>query len=155
MTEKEKQAKLQYLLNSLSMTKEQKDIVVDLVNNSGGGGGDKDVITLELFENYEDLIVEVNVLLNNVKEFTETAPFGNQYDKSFVDSEKLANYLIDAHNKNSIIILKRVRVDDNDEIIKIINGGSCMIELDLVSITYYYDIQGSTESLCIAKPYEE
>ena len=37
MTNKEKQAKLQYLLNSLSMTKEQKDIVVDLVNNSDSG----------------------------------------------------------------------------------------------------------------------
>lgn len=33
MTNKERQAKLQYLLNSLSMTKEQKDIVVDLVND--------------------------------------------------------------------------------------------------------------------------
>ena len=40
MTNKERQAKLQYLLNSLSMTKEQKDIVVDLVNSSGNGGGD-------------------------------------------------------------------------------------------------------------------
>ena len=39
MTEKEKQAKLQYLLNSLSMTKEQKDIVIELVNSSGNGGG--------------------------------------------------------------------------------------------------------------------
>ena len=52
MTEKEKQAKLQYLLNSLSMTKEQKDIVVDLVNSSGSGSGgqseEKIVLTVDV-----------------------------------------------------------------------------------------------------------
>ena len=57
MTNKERQAKLQYLLNSLSMTKEQKDIVVDLVNNSGRGAPAKDVITIKMNEEGNNIVV--------------------------------------------------------------------------------------------------
>lgn len=149
MTEKEKQAKLQYLLNSLSMTKEQKDIVVDLVNNSGGGG-DKDVITLELFGNQEDLVVGVNVLLNNVKEFTETAPCGVQYDLTIIYSERLYNYLIDVYNKNSIIILKFIQVDDGVTTILIVNGATRIITSYGV-IEYCYTCNNTTQRLHIVK----
>ena len=149
MTEKEKQAKLQYLLNSLSMTKEQKDIVIDLVNSSGCGAPANDVVILELIAK-GDNVFEANVLFNGVKEFTEIPEINFNYENTYVTSEVLYNYLLAAHNKNNIIQIKFITIDDIKEI-EIVNNPVCTIFQTYDYISYYYPVQKQINELTILK----
>lgn len=111
MTEKERQAKLQYLLNSLSMTKEQKDIVVDLVNNSGSGAPVKDVITIKM--GFED--GSLAIFHNDV----EIASFSGK--PSFDDVSNIITYM-----SNELYNLFNDKFD-NDFIVSSDNNGDQVI----------------------------
>ena len=93
MTEKEKQAKLQYLLNSLSMTKEQKDIVIDLVNSSGNGGGSG--------QSAEKVAITVD--MKNQKAIFQ----GVEYDCKFDTEELNLGVILNINN----VVLNKVLLD--------------------------------------------
>ena len=98
MTNKERQAKLQYLLNSLSMTKEQKDIVVELVNNSGsgegsGGGGNNEIHVMTLY------LTNNKVIFDNV-EYDVVIVLGSIID---IKNKELYKVMLDHSESNSSI----------------------------------------------------
>lgn len=119
MTEKERQAKLQYLLNSLSMTKEQRDIVVDLVNSSGnggasGGGGNNEthIMTLYLTNNkvifdnveYDVVIVPGSIIDIKNKELYKVmldhSESNSSIDVIMIDEDVIINSKVISRHKN-------------------------------------------------------
>lgn len=110
MTEKEKQAKLQYLLNSLSMTKEQKDIVVDLVNNSGGGAPAKDVITIKMNEEGNNIVVFRNDI--EIASFNSEGVYEEQTRIISYKSNEMFDFFNNIFN-NDFVISQSVTYDDD------------------------------------------
>lgn len=107
MTNKERQAKLQYLLNSLSMTKEQKDIVVDLVNSSGGGEGGaptKDVITVKMNANDNNTLV---VLRNDVEitSFKNEPIYDEQLNTTMYKSNEMFEFFADNFYNDFVMVM--------------------------------------------------
>lgn len=116
MTNKEKQAKLQYLLNSLSMTKEQKDIVVDLVNSSGNGGGNDETLVIKVYRKThdDDTITHVIEVEDYVYDTGDTSYFITIGDK------QLFNILDDAIKKNKkLIVQSDIQLNMNIEFLTI------------------------------------
>lgn len=102
MTNKERQAKLQYLLNSLSMTKEQKDIVVDLVNNSGGGAPAKDVITIKMNEEGNNIVVFRNDI--EIASFNSEHIYDEQSKTSTYKSNEMFYFFSSIFDNDFIIV---------------------------------------------------
>ena len=102
MTNKERQAKLQYLLNSLSMTKEQKDIVVDLVNNSGGGAPAKDVIAIKLNEEGNNIVFFRNDI--EIASFNSEHIYDEQSKTSTYKSNEMFYFFSSIFDNDFIIV---------------------------------------------------
>ena len=109
MTEKEKQAKLQYLLNSLSMTKEQKDIVVDLVNSSGSGAPAKDVISIKTDNEGNNLVVCRNDI--EIASFNSEGIYDEQAGITIHKSNEMFDFFNNIFN-NDFVISNNFTYDD-------------------------------------------
>lgn len=111
MTNKERQAKLQYLLNSLSMTKEQRDIVVDLVNSSGGSATAKDVINIKMNNDTGELVVFRNDV--EIASFDNKGSYDEQSNTTLYKSNEMFNFFNNLFD-NDFAMVSDITYSDGD-----------------------------------------